>query len=63
MPNLRRLERANRDIAAAKARGGLGGWLGKLSGSARAGLAFVSLYTIPSIRHDAPESPRMEPAY
>lgn len=63
MPNLKRMEKASRDMAAANAKGGLGGLLGKASAGARAALAFVSLYTIPAVKHDVPAQTRMEPAY
>jgi len=29
----------------------------------KAGLAFVSLYTIPANKHQVPQSTRLEPAY
>ena len=61
--NLDTLRRVNIDIAAAKKRGGIGGWLAKTWGSARAALAFASLYTIPSKPNTVPASPRLEPAY
>ena len=60
---LDRLDAANRDIAAAKKAGGLGGKVRELWGSARAGAAFISLLTIPSIPNEVPESSRLEPAY
>lgn len=63
MPNLKRLERASRDIDAAKKAGGVGGFLGRMGGMARATLAFVSLYTIPAVKHRVPESTRLEPVY
>ncbi len=58
-----RLDRANRDIDAARARGGLGGFLGRAAGMARAGAAFLSIYTMPVKRTELPASPRMEPAW
>ncbi|MEQ6250750.1 magnesium-protoporphyrin IX monomethyl ester (oxidative) cyclase [Sulfitobacter sp. HNIBRBA3233] len=61
--NLDRMEAASRQIAAAKKRGGIGGTLSRLGGMAKAAGAFVSIYTIPAIKHDVPESPVMEPAY
>ncbi len=57
------LQRANVQIAEGKARGGVGGWLAKTTGSAKAALAFVSLYTIPVQKHRVPASTRLEPAY
>ncbi|QUJ78383.1 magnesium-protoporphyrin IX monomethyl ester (oxidative) cyclase [Sulfitobacter albidus] len=62
-PNLDRMEAASRQIAAAKKRGGVGGMLSRIGGMAKAATAFVSIYTIPAIWHDVPESPVMEPAY
>ncbi|MCY4264462.1 MAG: magnesium-protoporphyrin IX monomethyl ester (oxidative) cyclase [Gammaproteobacteria bacterium] len=58
--NLRALQRANADLAKAKESGD---FLKKLSSQARAGLAFVSLLTIPSIRNEVPAKTRLEPAY
>ncbi|MEM8657420.1 MAG: magnesium-protoporphyrin IX monomethyl ester (oxidative) cyclase, partial [Pseudomonadota bacterium] len=63
MPGLKRLQKANADLAEAKARGGVAGFFGKISGTARAAAAFVSLYTIPAVRHDVPAVTRLEPAY
>ena len=60
---LERLQKANADIDAAKKRGGIGGWLGRVWGGARATAAFASLYTIPAVRHDRPASTRLEPCY
>lgn len=63
MPNLKRMEKASRDMAAAKAKGGLGGLIGKASAGTRAAMAFVALYTIPAHKHDVPTDTRLEPAY
>lgn len=61
--NLERMQRANVQIANAKKAGGVAGFFGQLAGSAKAGLAFISLYTIPAVKHQVPESTRLEPAY
>ena len=61
--NLVRLHHANVQIAEAKERGGLGGKLSQMAGSAKAALAFVSLYTIPARKHTVPASTRLEPVY
>lgn len=58
--NLRKMQRANADLADAKRDGKL---FKRLGASARAGLAFVSLLTIPSIPNEVPEHTRLEPAY
>ena len=58
--NLRRLQRANVDLAEAKKEGRQ---LKRLAASARAALAFVGLLTIPSIPNEVPVSTRLEPAY
>ncbi|WGH80248.1 magnesium-protoporphyrin IX monomethyl ester (oxidative) cyclase [Jannaschia ovalis] len=63
MPTLKRLQKANADLAAAQKKTGFARLAGKLSGSARAALAFASLYTIPAKRHDVPVETRLEPAY
>jgi magnesium-protoporphyrin IX monomethyl ester (oxidative) cyclase len=62
-PNLERMERAFRAMDTARRRGGIAGALGKIAAGARAGAAFVGLYTIPVIRNTPPESVRLEPAY
>ena len=62
-PNLDRMEAASRQIAAAKARGGVMGTLSRLSGMAKAGFAFVSILTIPAHKNAVPENPRLQPAY
>ncbi|MEM9475555.1 MAG: magnesium-protoporphyrin IX monomethyl ester (oxidative) cyclase [Pseudomonadota bacterium] len=63
MPGLKRLQKASVDMDAAKKRGGLAGKLGQLSAGMRAGLAFVSLYTIPAKKHVVPTNTRLEPTY
>ena len=60
---LDRLDHANRQIAAAKKRRGLGAKLSEWAGSAKAGMAFLSLLTIPSVPNAVPASPRLEPVY
>ena len=60
---LDRLQAANVQIAEAKQRGGIGGMLSRVGGMAKAGAAFISLYTIPAVRNDVPDNPRLEPAY
>ena len=62
-PGLDRMDRASRQVARGKARGGIGGALDRAVGTARAAAAFASLYTIPAHRHDVPASARLEPAY
>lgn len=62
-PTLERLNRASVQVAHAKKKGGVGGMVKRVSGMAKAAFAFVSLYTIPAIKHDVPVSTRMEPAY
>lgn len=61
--NLDRMERASVQIAKAKQRGGVVGMVSRLTGMAKAGIAFVSVLTIPSIPNDVPDSPVMVPAY
>ncbi|MEM1429314.1 MAG: magnesium-protoporphyrin IX monomethyl ester (oxidative) cyclase [Pseudomonadota bacterium] len=63
MPNLKRLQKASVDIDAATKRGGVAGFFGRMSGTARAAWAFVSLYTIPAKRHRVPEVTRLHPSY
>ncbi len=57
---LERMQKANADLAEAKKNGR---FLRKIEASIRAGLAFVSLFTIPAKKHTAPASVRLEPAY
>jgi len=63
MPNLKRLQRASVDIDAAQKAGGLGGFVRRVWGSARAAYAFAALYTIPSVKHEVPQTTRLQPAY
>ncbi|MEM6774056.1 MAG: magnesium-protoporphyrin IX monomethyl ester (oxidative) cyclase [Pseudomonadota bacterium] len=58
--NLRKLQRANVDLADAKRDGKL---FKRLGASARAALAFTALLTIPSIPNEVPDTTRLEPAY
>lgn len=62
-PTLERLHRANVAIAEGKKQGGAGGKLKEWANSAKAAFCFVSLYTIPAVKHRVPESTRLEPAY
>jgi magnesium-protoporphyrin IX monomethyl ester (oxidative) cyclase len=61
--NLERMQRANVQIANAKKAGGVGGFFGRVVGSGKAAFAFISLYTIPAVKHQVPASTRLEPAY
>ncbi len=63
LPGLKRLQRASVDMDRAKKRGGIAGAMGRLWAGTRATLAFVSLYTIPAVKHRVPETTRMVPAY
>ncbi|MGB0251286.1 MAG: magnesium-protoporphyrin IX monomethyl ester (oxidative) cyclase, partial [Paracoccaceae bacterium] len=55
---LKRLQKANVDLADAKKQGRK---VAQLSASIRAGLAFVELFTIPSKKHAVPAKTRLEP--
>ena len=57
---LRALQRANADLADAKQNGK---FFKRISASARAAIAFLSLLSIPAIRNDVPVKTRLEPAY
>jgi magnesium-protoporphyrin IX monomethyl ester (oxidative) cyclase len=57
---LKRLQKANVDLADAKKQGRK---VAQLVASIRAGLAFVGLFTIPSKKHAVPAKTRLEPAY
>ncbi len=62
-PGILRLRRAMADGAAARAKGGVGGWLGAKAAGLRAGLAFAGLYLIPVKQNAVPDNPRLVPAY
>ena len=57
---LKRLQKANVELADAKKHGRK---FAQLGASIRAGLAFVELFTIPSKKHAVPAKTRLEPAY
>jgi len=57
---LKRLQKANVDLADAKKHGRK---FAQLGASIRAGLAFVELFMIPSKKHAVPAKTRLEPAY
>ncbi len=63
MTGLRRLEKANRDLAAARERTGVGAVLSRAGASIRSASAFLSLLTIPSKSHTVPAVTRLEPVY
>ncbi len=60
---LERLSRANAGLAAARARGGLAGLLGRVRHGLAAGAAFASLFFLPARRNVLPEAVRMAPAW
>jgi len=60
---LKRLQRANADLARAKQGNGPFAVVRRLSASARAVTAFARLYMIPAKRHTVPQSTRLEPVY
>jgi magnesium-protoporphyrin IX monomethyl ester (oxidative) cyclase len=63
LPTLERMQKANVQISAGRKQGGIRGWVKRMVGSAKAGVGFVSLLSIPVDKNAVPESPRMEPAY
>jgi len=62
-PALRRMEGAFIAMDAARRRGGIAGWLGRVAAGTRGALAFLSLYTIPVVPNAVPDNPRLQPAY
>jgi magnesium-protoporphyrin IX monomethyl ester (oxidative) cyclase len=62
-PNLDRLQAANLQIAAGRKQGGVAGWLKEKAGALKAGVTFLSLLTIPVVRHDVPVETRLQPSY
>ena len=63
LPTLKRLQKANADLAVAEKKTGLARMLGKASGTTRAAAAFVTLFMIPVVKSTPPENVRMEPSY
>ncbi|MEO0860366.1 MAG: magnesium-protoporphyrin IX monomethyl ester (oxidative) cyclase [Pseudomonadota bacterium] len=63
LPTLKRLQVANADLAEAEKKTGIARLVAKASGTTRAALAFVGLYTIPAVRNEVPQDTRLEPAY
>ena len=63
MPGLKRLQKANADLATAITRSGTGALAARASARARAAAAFASLLSIPAVRHQVPASTRLEPCY
>jgi magnesium-protoporphyrin IX monomethyl ester (oxidative) cyclase len=57
---LKRLQKANADLAEAKKQGRK---FAQVGASIRAGFAFAGLFTIPAKKHAVPATTRMEPAY
>lgn len=63
MKGLVSLQKASLMVAEGKQRGGIVGATQRLKGMMKASKAFVSIYTIPALRHEVPASTRLEPAY
>lgn len=63
LPTLKRLQKANADLAVAENKTGLARMLSKASGTTRAAVAFVTLFMIPVVKSTPPENVRMEPSY
>lgn len=63
MPGLKRLQKANADLATAMTRSGTGALAARASARARAAAAFAGLLSIPAVRHQVPASTRLEPCY
>lgn len=60
---LKRLQRANADLAQADKQSGPGAALRRMSARIRAASAFIGLYTIPARSHRVPDVTRLEPVY
>ena len=52
-----------RDMDSAKRKGGIAGWIGHKTASARAMLAFAGLYLIPVKHMTPPANVRLEPSF
>jgi magnesium-protoporphyrin IX monomethyl ester (oxidative) cyclase len=63
LPNLRRMRDAFIAMDAAKKRGGVSGYIGRMVAGAAALRGFVAIYTMPVIKTVPPANVRMEPVY
>ncbi len=63
IPNLRRMNDAMLDMERGQKAGGVGGWLRHKAASARAMLAFASLFLIPVKHTTPPANVRLEPSF
>ncbi len=61
--NMLRLRAAMVDLAAARARGGIGGRIARVGAAARSALAFAGLYLVPVKPNQVPQNARLQPAY
>ncbi|MEI2387888.1 magnesium-protoporphyrin IX monomethyl ester (oxidative) cyclase [Breoghania sp. JC706] len=59
----RRMERINRKLRAATARGGIAGRVARLGWGAAAGLNFLRMYMIPSRKNTLPDTSRLQPVW
>jgi magnesium-protoporphyrin IX monomethyl ester (oxidative) cyclase len=60
---LERLRRLNEASSAAKARGGIGGWVKRIGIGTAAVATFARLYVLPAKRNEIPKQVRMAPAW
>ncbi len=63
LPNLRRMRDAFAAMDAARRRGGVAGFFGRMFAGASALRGFVAIYTMPVIKTVPPKNIRMEPVY
>ena len=63
LPNLRRMRDAFLAMDAARKRGGVAGFFGRMVAGASALRGFVAIYTMPVIKTEPPKNVRMEPVY
>ena len=63
LPNLRRMRDAFLAMDAARKRGGVAGFFGRIVAGASALRGFVAIYTMPVIKTEPPKNVRMEPVY
>ena len=63
LEGFRRMERINRNMQAASARGGVTGMIGKAWWGLAAGVNFLRLYMLPTKKNDLPETSRLQPVW
>ena len=63
LEGFRRMERISRRMQAASAKGGIAGRVGKAWWGCAAGVNFLRMYMIPTVKNDLPETSRLQPVW